>query len=239
MNPLAEHPFPDRDLRQRDLVPPERLAACQAVVIGVGAIGRQVALQLAAVGVARLGLFDHDTVADVNLASQGYRPDQLSLPKADATGQDCQRINPWIQIVPRAERFRRSTGRQIAASPIPLAVFACVDAITTRRLLWEALRHQAAFFVDGRMSAEVIRVVAVTTPATDDYYPSTLFEAGQAYAGSCTARSTIYTASIAAGLMVGQFTKWLRNLPVDADLTLNLLAAELTVAGDGATHPRR
>ena len=50
-----------------------------------------------------------------------------------------------------------------------------------------------------------------------------------AHVGPCTARSTIYTASIAAGLMVHQFAKWLRGLPVDPDLSLNLLAAELTV----------
>jgi len=30
--------------------------------------------------------------------------------------------------------------------------------------------------------------------------------------------------------MVGQFTKWLRRLPVESDITLNLLAAELSVA---------
>jgi tRNA A37 threonylcarbamoyladenosine dehydratase len=53
----------DRDLRQRDIVPAEELAACHAVVIGVGAIGRQVALQLAAVGAPELTLFDDDTVA--------------------------------------------------------------------------------------------------------------------------------------------------------------------------------
>jgi hypothetical protein len=28
--------------------------------------------------------------------------------------------------------------------------------------------------------------------------------------------------------MVGQFTKWLRGLPLDRDLTLNLLSAELS-----------
>ena len=50
MNPIPNPEHPDRDIRQRGLVPPERLAACHAVVIGVGAIGRQVALQLAAVG---------------------------------------------------------------------------------------------------------------------------------------------------------------------------------------------
>jgi sulfur carrier protein ThiS adenylyltransferase len=213
----------DRDLRQRALVPPERLAACQAVVIGCGAIGRQVALQLAAVGVPRLLLFDHDTVEPMNLAPQGYRPDQLSLCNVDVTAGDCRTLNPQVQVIPRAERFRRATAREVTAGHHFSVIFACVDAIATRRLLWEALRHQAALFVDGRMSAEVIRVLAVAAPATDDSYARTLFAAEQAYAGSCTARATIHTASIAAGL------KWLRRLPVDPDLTLNLLSVELTV----------
>ena len=52
----------------------------------------------------------------------------------------------------------------------------------------------------------------------------------RAQRGSCTSRSTIYAASIAAGIMVHQFTRWLRNIPVDNDTTLNLLAGELTVA---------
>jgi hypothetical protein len=30
--------------------------------------------------------------------------------------------------------------------------------------------------------------------------------------------------------MLGQFTRWLRGLPVDRDLLLNLLAAEMTAA---------
>ena len=37
-------------------------------------------------------------------------------------------------------------------------------------------------------------------------------------------------AAIAAGLMTGQFARWLRGLPVDCDLSLNLLASELAVA---------
>jgi molybdopterin/thiamine biosynthesis adenylyltransferase len=50
----------DRDLRQRDIVPPEQLANCRATVIGVGAVGRQVALQLAAMGVPWIQLIDFD-----------------------------------------------------------------------------------------------------------------------------------------------------------------------------------
>jgi hypothetical protein len=40
--------LPSRFSRQADLVPQDRLASIQATVIGVGAIGRQMALQLAA-----------------------------------------------------------------------------------------------------------------------------------------------------------------------------------------------
>jgi sulfur carrier protein ThiS adenylyltransferase len=85
-------------------------------------------------------------------------------------------------------------------------------------------------FVDGRMSAEVIRVLAADRPASDSYYATMLFAEAEAFAGSCTAKSTVYTASIAAGLMLSQFTRWLRELPVDRDTSLNLLAGEM-VAG--------
>ena len=71
----------ERYSRQRDLVPPERLALCKATVIGVGAVGRQVALQLAAMGIPWLQLVDFDGVEPSNLASQGYLQDDLGRPK--------------------------------------------------------------------------------------------------------------------------------------------------------------
>jgi len=46
----------------------------------------------------------------------------------------------------------------------------------------------------------------------------------------CTAKTTSYCANIAGGLMLGQFTKHLRNLPVDPDIQLNLLTSEITVS---------
>ena len=234
MTPIPERAHPRRDIRQRDLVPPERLAACHAVIIGVGAIGRQVALQLSAMGVPRLLLYDHDVVAEENLAPQGYRPDQLGRAKVDATADDCQQMYPEGFVIRRAERFRRSTGPQALMGDYPHAVSCCVDSINTRRLVWESLRDHVTLFVDGRMSADVIRVLAVDAPATDDYYATTLFDADEAYVGACTARSTIYSAAIAAGLIVGQFTRWLRRLPVERDLTLNLLACELATSREGS-----
>jgi len=218
----------DRDIRQRDIVPADRLANCHALVIGVGAIGRQVAMQLAAIGMPRITLFDDDDVQIENLAPQGYWPADLGAQKVHSTTGLCRRINPSIEIMPVADRFRRSTTRTLPTDR-QLVVFLCVDSIQARRLIWEALCRQISFFVDGRMNAEVVRVLATDSPATDDYHATTLFQPEQAFVGSCTAKSTIYTANIAAGLMVGQFTRWLRRMPVDADVTLNLLSMELTV----------
>jgi molybdopterin-synthase adenylyltransferase len=221
-----------RDLRQRDLVPPEKLAACHALVIGVGAIGRQVALQLAATGIPELTLIDHDLVDVVNLAPQGYMPKDLGNAKVEATAAWCRLLNPEFKVHTHAERFRRSSIRTLGCfdqTDRQLLVFCCVDSIETRRLVWEAVRQRTSAFFDGRMSAEVVRILCSGNPASDQVYAQTLFAPEQAFAGSCTAKSTIYTASIAAGLMVCQFTRWLRDLPIEHDLVLNLLASELVV----------
>jgi tRNA A37 threonylcarbamoyladenosine dehydratase len=56
----------DRFARQAGLVPREQLAQLDVTVIGVGAIGRQVALQLASLGVQKLQLIDFDRAPDVS-----------------------------------------------------------------------------------------------------------------------------------------------------------------------------
>ena len=79
------------------------------------------------------------------------------------------------------------------------------------------------------MLGEVLRVLAVTAEQGRAYYPTTLFAQSEAQQGSCTARSTIYAASITAGLMVHQFTRWLRRLTIELDSSMNLLAGEFVV----------
>jgi sulfur carrier protein ThiS adenylyltransferase len=215
------NPSQERYSRQRDLVPADRLSACKATVIGVGAVGRQVALQLAAMGIPWLQLVDFDVVEESNLASQGYLEEDLGRSKVVATAGLCRRISENLEIQEEAARFRRSmeTGN---------VIFACVDKIDTRRLIWEAVKDKVDFWADGRMSAEVLRILIACDSAGRRHYPTTLFAAEEAYVGACTAKTTIYCANICAGLMVAQFAKWLRRLPVESDLNFNLLAGELT-----------
>jgi len=213
----------ERYSRQKDIVPAERIAECKATVIGIGAIGRQVALQLTAMGIPWLQLIDFDVVEESNLASQGYREIDLGSSKADATEDLCTEINSCLEVHTMSERFRRSM-------KVGNIVFCCVDAIDVRRLIWESVKNRVNFFCDGRMSAEVLRILTASDLKSRKYYPTTLFTAQEAFVGPCTAKTTIYCANIAAGLMLAQFTKYLRRLPVDGDIQLNLLASELSVA---------
>ena len=213
----------DRFIRQSGLVPREKLKPLTVTVIGVGAIGRQVALQLTALGVQRLQLIDFDNVEPTNITTQGYLTEDLGQFKVDATARAVQAIEASVETKRIVDRFRPGlvTGE---------AVFVCVDSISSRATIWRALQHQCSFWCDGRMRGEVLRILTATDSKSRDHYDTTLFAQAEAHTGACTSRSTIYTASIAAGLMLHQFTRWLRGISTDCDMTLNLLASETTVS---------
>ena len=213
---------PDRFSRQQDLVPRQRLAAMQATVIGVGAIGRQVALRLAAIGKQRIELIDFDRVEATNVTTQGYLAADVGQSKVLATAAALQQIEPAVDIQVVEDRYRPKC-------PLGEAVFCCVDKISARAAIWRSTGKRCQFWADGRMLGEVIRVLAASNAEGVTRYSDTLFPQADAQRGSCTSRSTIYAASIAAGIMVHQFARWLRGIPVDFDTTLNLLAGEWAV----------
>jgi molybdopterin-synthase adenylyltransferase len=212
----------DRYARQNDIVPQERLAQVKATVIGVGAIGRPVALQLAAIGVPRLQLVDFDHVDLTNVTTQGYLAADIGRPKVEATAAAIRQLDSAIAVECVQDRYR-------PRMEIGQAVLCCVDSIEARAAIWRSAGTQCLFWVDGRMLAEVIRVLAVAGDVGRDHYPATLFARSEAQPGRCTAHATIYAASIAAGMMVHQSTRWLRGVPVDRDTSLTLLAGEWAI----------
>ncbi|QDT86361.1 ThiF family adenylyltransferase [Gimesia chilikensis] len=215
----------DRFERQSELVPAEKLRSLTVTVIGVGAIGRQVALQLASLGVRRLQLVDFDRVEPTNITTQGYCKADLGQSKVEASARAVQAIDTGIEVETVNDRFRPGLGTGEV-------VICCVDSISSRAAIWRALREQCRFWCDGRMRGEVLRVLTAVDLPSREHYDTTLFPQAEAQTGACTSRSTIYTAGIAAGLMLHQLTRWLRQLPVDRDLSLNLLAGEIYLQGD-------
>ena len=229
---LAASASRDRFLRQQELVPRERLEGLSVTVIGIGAIGRQVALQLAALGASRMQLVDFDRVELTNVTTQGYFLSNVGQSKVEATARAVREIDPGVELELVDDRWRPSLR-------VGQAVFCCVDSISARSAIWRGAGRGCQFWCDGRMLGEVIRVLTVADRAGRSSYPATLFTQAEAQTGSCTARGTIYAAHIAAGLILHQFTRWLRGLPVEPDFVLNLLSCELTVSEVSAGLVRR
>lgn len=146
--------------------------------------------------------------------------------KVDATADLSWKINSGLEIHAILERFRRSM-------EIGNIVFCCVDKVEVRRLIWRVVKDRVNCFCDARMSAEVLRVLTACDSKSRQHYPTMLFRTEEAFVGPCTAKTTIYCANIAAGLMVAQFTKYLRQLPIDCDIQFNLLTSELSVQETG------
>jgi hypothetical protein len=208
--------------RQQDLVPGDKLATLSITVIGVGAIGRQVALQLAAMGARKLQIIDFDLVEATNVTTQGYLWEDAEKRryKVEATRQAILHIDPQIEVHAVIDRYRPQYA-------LGHAVFACVDSISARAAIWRSAGSKSPFWCDGRMVGEIMRVLVACDHAGRDYYETTLFQQSEAHRGHCTSQSTLYSASIAAGLMVHQLTRWLRGIEVVRDMMLNLLASEL------------
>jgi sulfur carrier protein ThiS adenylyltransferase len=222
-------PLTDRFSRQRGLIATELVRRQQVTIIGVGAIGRNVTLQLASLGVGTIQLIDFDVVDDHNVTSQGFLAAEIGRTKVEAVANTIAGIDSAIATQTACDRFRPN-------QKVHPVVFCCVDSISARATIWKTLSIRCEFWADGRMLGEVIRILTVSDNQSRRLYGSTLFAQSEAQVGSCTSSSTIYGASIAAGLLVHQFTRYLRGLSCDADLQFNLLASELNVVDQIVGH---
>lgn len=198
---------PARDFsRQSSLVPEAILSITPVTVIGVGAVGRNVALQLAAIGAKSVILHDFDMVDASNITTQGYRAAELGAYKVNACAAAIRELDSEAAVWTNYERWRPGGG------PVDgHGVFCCVDSMAARRAIHKGVKDRCAFFADARMMGETCYVYVASTPEEHEDYEATLFGDDEVESGRCTARSTIYCASFCAAAMVHQFARWLRG----------------------------
>lgn len=202
-------------------MPLEKLQKIKATIVGLGSGGRQVGLQLATIGVPNLHFIDHDKVEIVNLASQGFMEEDLGKFKVDAVAEICKKINSQINIKTTKAKF----------NPIMFdggVIFSCVDSMSARRKIFESTNGIRELMIDARTTAEYSRIFIVDNDEeSNKHYEKSLFSDDEAHPGSCTAKMTFYIANVSAGIRVAQFAKWLRNIPLDKEIQINLLTNEM------------
>ncbi|XP_054798114.1 adenylyltransferase and sulfurtransferase MOCS3 isoform X2 [Prosopis cineraria] len=84
------------------------------LVVGAGGLGSPALLYLAASGVGRLGIIDHDLVELNNMHRQVIHTESyIGQPKVKSAAAACHKINSTIQIVEHKEALRASNALQI------------------------------------------------------------------------------------------------------------------------------
>jgi molybdopterin-synthase adenylyltransferase len=143
----------DRFARQR-LIPgwsQPRLAAATVIVIGVGALGNEVAKNLALAGVGRLVLCDPDVVADSNLSRTVlFSQAAVGSPKAVAAASALRVLAPELAVSPRLADLVGGVGLgELADADL---VVGCVDTIRARVQLLGRCALVGAPLLDGGTS---------------------------------------------------------------------------------------
>jgi hypothetical protein len=128
-----------------------RLARATVVVIGVGALGNEVAKNLALAGVGRLVLCDPDVVSESNLSRTVlFGPSDVGAPKAVAAAAALRRLAPCVVAQPRVADLTAGVGLgELADADL---VIGCVDTRRARLRLLGRCALVGAPLIDGGTS---------------------------------------------------------------------------------------
>jgi len=214
---------PDRFALQNKLISTTRIRDEAVTIVGSGAVGRQIALQLVALGISKLTIIDPAVIEAGDVTSAGFRLDDVGHPKVDGVGDICHRTNPLLDFTGLQVRFRPGL--------FPgTSLFCCVDLAAYRKAIWLGVERRCRFWADIRLSGEALRVLVASDDVSKRRYAAALTEKSSKRRRKALP-TLICTAGLAASLVVHQFTRYLRGLAVDEDVTFDPLAGRYEVSG--------
>jgi molybdopterin/thiamine biosynthesis adenylyltransferase len=118
------------------------------LIIGAGGLGSPAALYLAAAGVGRMTLVDHDTVDLTNLQRQIlHTHERVGLPKAQSGQSTLAQLNPEVAVTALVERAEGARLQELVAAAD--VVLDCSDNFATRHAVNVACRQARVPLVSG------------------------------------------------------------------------------------------
>ena len=205
-------------------------------VIGCGAIGSNVVLSIAKLGVENLHVWDFDNVESHNIANQLFSISDVGKPKVEAI-REIVKANTGLEITAHNAVVRKK--KQLGE-----IVVMCVDSMKARKEIFDnSLKHisNVKLVVETRMGIDSIRCYTICPTNLDHItkWEETLCKDEDLHpedAGICQAPISVgATASIASNLATWQIIKW-NNLAAarashDSDRQLqNIINNEIIVS---------
>ena len=198
--------------RQSDLLPAEKLGV-PITIIGAGAIGSHLTMALARMGFFNITVWDYDEVDVANMNCQGYKHGDIGRQKVGANG---------LEI-----KFKNKMWKFNDSSELKGIVIAAADCMETRKQMFKAASDElsnALLFIDTRMGAEsgTLYVVEKTNQKAIEAYTKTLYSNEEAVREPCTAKATVYTAYLMAGLAAKAVKDYVTEQPYTKTVLWNI-----------------
>lgn len=179
-------------------------------IIGVGAVGSFVALQLIKLGVQSIKLWDFDIVEEHNLTNQIYDTKDLYKLKTEALKEHLLKINPNAEI----KTYSKYTNQTLKG-----AIFLTVDSIELRKRIAEENMYSIMvdIVLDGRIGldrGQVYTTVWNNPEKVQNYINLCDFKDNEVDApvAACgTTLSVLPTVLIVASYLVAQFINYIRK----------------------------
>ncbi|MCH7813468.1 MAG: ThiF family adenylyltransferase [Planctomycetes bacterium] len=216
-------------MTKRNKAPPtwrKSLPTIESVtIVGLGGIGRQVAVQLAALGVPRLQLVDARTVARSTHAAEGYPFEDVGRLRVHSSAYLCHQINPRLNI-------HASPTRSLGTIEPGGAVFCC----SATPAVWPSLQRPVRPNVvvarcdvfGNKLQLDFARGVSVVAEWLDRMATSPV-DQRPARRGV----TPIYFATLAAGLLVAEFIRFCQGRPSWRSVRLDLQSLQSKVDQPG------
>lgn len=207
--------------RQSKACPNKFIKDLNILVVGCGAIGRQVARQVALLGPASITICDFDSIEEHNCVPQMFPISAIGQKKVDYLSEElCSLCPDTVKIVAHCDQWFPVVGNHFDV------VFPCVDNIEVRGKIFEYYQEKCKAFFDVRIGGDEIMVLnAIGEYQDKEWYKSTLFKKSEAHNAGCAQPMTNYVANIASGIAVNNFAKWCakRGAPIDKILHYSTL----------------
>lgn len=175
-------------------------------IIGCGATGSRVAIELARLGIEHIHVWDFDRVESHNLANQCFGSDQVGMSKTEALAAIVAR-DTGVELYTHDVRVEGGEG-------FGDVVFLLTDTMTSRREIWEhglKLKLSTQYMIETRLSADGGRIYAIDprNPRHIRGWEATLYSDEEAERSACGGTISVgATATMIAGLAVWQFLRW-------------------------------
>lgn len=198
-------------IRSLDIIPPHILSE-KITLVGAGSIGSFTALALYKMGFEHIDVYDPDRVKPENLGTQllgnhwAIRPDNDEYcKKSKALSFALSNQGNLISRQGDAHQPIKSHTTAFKDQKPNSVVISAVDSMAARKDIWENVKKnkKTDWFIDGRMGAEFALLYTMNPFNEKDVvaYEKTLHTDENSVEEPCTARATVYTAFLIAGMI--------------------------------------